>query len=657
MKKNYFILSLLALAATSALAQVEVDGVGKGNALTNLAQLTNPKEAFTLNSSERGALNVVEDEANGYKMHSIKPSNAEDPFQQFFIEKIGENYYLKAFVNGKYAKATGERNVFFTEETTDGATPITLEYNNADGFWRLYFPGAYAAPDRLNMQDNSGGFVINDWNQDDGGNEMTITSVGEPKAVKQVTFDIYVDEEQKNSVKKIVFIDEAPVLDTEDFATYTFDKATIDKETETVKATFAGYKFPFELSTDFANAKWYFVSVRDKQSVWFAEDGANQNVNKNGGNIGDNKTDAAQYAFVGDATDYNTVITVFNKEVGDGKTLQIANENNDTWAQFLDAATENTSKVWHILDRKDGKFMLQTENGTNYINDHGGYWRLWNNPNDDGSFFKVQAVPEAALVDVTYKIQYNGEVVASAKVQQYEGAAYELPTNINLGNLLEYTFPTGTVEADAEVVVEAAINANSSIKFSDAIDEDTEWLYLITNNKYSIAQEDGLTIVNKQDKEVSEYAMWALVGNPYSFKIYNLAFGEEYSLHFAEQKNEANGQLLEDNNDATWTIKGNDGIYRIYNDNGFYLNDHGGKSILIAWTDGSEIKIEDVPAEDIAAIESTPTPVSSIEAAEAEVEGIFTIDGRKVEKLQRGVNIIRQRNAEGGIDVKKVIVK
>ena len=674
MKKNYFILSLLALAATSALAQVEeVSGVGKGNKLTDLAKLDDT-EAFTLvvPAADRGALIAVGDNAYATGTQGVAP-NADAANQQFAIVSKDANYYLFSISEQKFVNKGADANAVLS------IVGQPVEFIYAEGnYWQIYL-----SEKRLNFG-GGGGMAINDYgnikyaakgnNEEDDGNKFTITSVGTSDAItaaiakakellntRQVTFKLKVGEdevnEQANVTQVIGQAPEVPAGFVKDFAQYTVYPETIEEGTTEVTVTFTNYEFPFELSADYENAKWYFVSLKGMQAAW----NETTNINHDQGVIRDNKKDAAQYAFIGNATDYNTTIKVINKAAGAGKTLQVAETNeNSNAAEFHEEGTEGKQQVWYVLDRKDGNFMLQTQKGGEYINNYSDDWKLWNGANDDGSFFKVQAVPEGALVNVTYNIYFGTEKVATAVIEQYEDEDPELPKSLDRGDIVKYQWDQkGKVaENNKEYNITVTLTESFAVDFSEDFDN-ANWVNLsLRGNKYlNFAAEEPYKLVeNPTDEQLaSDEFQWAFLGsNPYDVVIINKAAGAGYSLKLDENGN----YVLSEGEFKHSVVNIENGIAIIdYQADGSLdiLDDNQGK--MKSWHNGNINDAGNAIASHVVPVISTPTPVSSIEAAEAEVEGIFTIDGRKVEKLQRGVNIIRQRNAEGGIDVKKVIVK
>ena len=591
MKKLTFLLTALLLTLASATWAA----VGSGEKLTSLEQLDNT-EAFTFSTNayggNRGALVAVGDAVYSTTNQNITV-DANSEAQQFAIVKYNDAYYLFNIDAQKFMnKGDGANAVLSTI-----GEPVTLQYADG-GYWKIYFKG-----NRLNLGDG-GNMAINDWDNDDAGNKFDITSVGDASAsitaaqellnTKEVTFNVYFGSELKATATAKASIGKAPELPAslkKDFAVYTCDVETVSETTTEVNFTYSTFDGPFKVSASYDEAVWYFLKIRGKYTAWDAT--AQQSKNTDGKVTDDN----GQWAFTGNPYDG---FKLYNKSTRDGYTLQVADDNNNTEAKIV----ADEGFTWQLPDRGKGQFMLFT--GSNYINDNGGRLALWNAAYDTGSYFTAEAVPQAALTDVTYNIIYNGSQVATATVQQYTGEDPELPGSLNLSGLCTYTF-----DSDAPITANATYNVTATwdgpFNFSTSY-ADAEWKNLtIRGTKYVNygATEPYANVENASDalRATDEY-QWAFLGNPYAVVIINKAAGASKSLTlegaYFVLRDGQNGQLIAKSGDGFAVIVRNtDGnVQTTLNDNSSKLGTWDGEHI----TDGGScLRVADVPEPDYAA--------------------------------------------------------
>ena len=583
--------------------------VGSGNKLTELSKLDNT-EAFTISTAaygDRGALVVVGDNAYSTTNQNID-IDANSTAQQFAIVKNNDQYYLFSISAQKFVnKGTGSNAVLSTI-----GEPVSLEYNDGN-FWKIFF-GDY----RLNFGDG-GGMSINYYGtyldshtgENDSGNKFDIVSVGNASAsvsaalellnTKDVTYNVYFGSEQKGTATAKATIGRAPVLPDnlkKDFAVYTYNVETVSEETTVINATYAGFVGPFEVSTSFNDATWYFLKIRGKYTAW-DETAEQSNC------VSDKVTDDnGQWAFIGNPYDG---FKVYNKSTGADMTLQVADNNNNTVAKLVTDEGTTGNNVWQILDRGDGQFMLYT--GSNYINEQGKL-ALWNSAYDSGSYFTAEAVPTSELTTVTYNIKFNNETVATATVQQYTGEAPELPGSLNLTGLCNYDVPTTPITANASYDVTATWVGPFQFSSNYA---NANWKNMtIRSTKYVNAAGDApySNVENASDalRATDEY-QWAFLGNPYAVVIINKAGGASKSLKLVGSNfvlsDGQNGLTIAKSGDDAFAVvvRNADGsVQTTLNDNGGKLGTWGGDHISDG---GSQLRIVDVPEPDYAAAVTT----------------------------------------------------
>lgn len=175
------------------------------------------------------------------------------------------------------------------------------------------------------------------------------------------------------------------------------DPETIDENTEEVNITMTS-SLPFTLSADYANATWYYMTIRDQYYVIFDPSSAN----KTSTSSVTEKTDAvataerALWAFIGDPVNG---IKVLNKAAGDGLYLNSAETP-------LRMKVSDGYAIWELGQNSTG-FTLN--NGGYYVNDVNralGYWSNESASTDEGSTMRVEAVDYYDLA-MAYIDQYS----------------------------------------------------------------------------------------------------------------------------------------------------------------------------------------------------------------------------------------------------------
>ncbi len=173
---------------------------------------------------------------------------------------------------------------------------------------------------------------------------------------------------------------EAPAID---YVTLAYPDGSVTKETTTVEVT-CTQNLPFTVSTDYANATWYYMTIRSNNQEYVARSENAPYTNSKTVTAGDN----GLWAFKGNVFDG---IQVINKGAGDGYTLGYA--GTTTGANVSMAEGETT---WTI-EEGNGGFILG-QGGNAYAHDyHYDKLQIWNDAaaaTDAGSAFNVFTVEE-----------------------------------------------------------------------------------------------------------------------------------------------------------------------------------------------------------------------------------------------------------------------
>ncbi len=373
--------------------------------VTDLSQLSNDK-VYTLKSAR--AFLLYSPAMPGQICSSTGKSvgavsqNAEDPNQQFRIEKKGSNYYLYSMGAEKYVSADGSY-------TASASSALTLEKVSGSYPWKLLIGG-----NGMNSQESGqmdAGIVVNSWTTTDPGNCYMITEVvtgpqtytvavlGAEEAT--VTYD---GKEYKhggtfettNRVKK----DDLGVSDIEGkFAVVSIDGTTIyvsymDNATKfyTIRGGHGGY---VSLSEGYVNGGNLLLT--------------NTNLPK------DNK---GIWAFVKQS---NGTYAVYNYSTGLSKVLGMTGSEDGARASMVDPATESYTTTFDGSIKFDGKasYIKLAGSGNNYWNKRGDYLALWNSSaatnNDVGSQFFLTEADRTLYPD-----EYIHEISDIIGVETYE---------------------------------------------------------------------------------------------------------------------------------------------------------------------------------------------------------------------------------------------
>jgi|GEM_PF-6495745 len=218
-----------------------------------------------------------------------------------------------------------------------------------------------------------------------------ILTYHEKGAVENVTFNV-VNANNNILATKVVEMEvgyqvtDIPQDMKRDFTTYTSTPMTVTEGGENVFTATATFNLPFIPFTNFADATWYYMTIRSNKYVQMADTEPYATTTTNG------ETDAYQWAFSGNPY---TGVKVYNKAAGSGKNLTKDGSN---------PVMRDGEYSWTILSNSDGFILQETGSANNYVNEVNGTIGFWNSTlgrTDDGGTFRLTKVPEAPVTYIT----------------------------------------------------------------------------------------------------------------------------------------------------------------------------------------------------------------------------------------------------------------
>ena len=169
------------------------------------------------------------------------------------------------------------------------------------------------------------------------------------------------------------------------YVTYTLPEDNVAEEDGgTTIDVECNYNLPFEVSEDYATAKWYYMNIRSNDKKWVAH-----SVNLPYSNRKQRYPDIyGQWAFMGNPFDG---IQLLNKGAGAGYTLGYDGTSTESNIHM-----KNGSTTWTI-EQGNGGFALHIGTTNQYLHDYNQSLKIWNDGNaggDRGSALQVEAVEE-----------------------------------------------------------------------------------------------------------------------------------------------------------------------------------------------------------------------------------------------------------------------
>ncbi len=287
----------------------------------------------------------------------------------------------------------------------------------------------------------------------------------------------------------------------------------------------------------------------------------------------------------------------------------------------------------YIVD--NGKWFNGQGNGGMVIN-------YWNSNYDDGNrvdivevsgedaYDDMQAFFETPSWDITYRLFFEGEEVATAVRNMTLGTEAELPANMIYGSC-EYEYSPEIIQDGSDVRVD--VMWLGPFEFSKSY-EDATWYNMLFNREnegrdgkwYAYWEEGTEPYFPKYNADEATRSapqcQWAFVGNPYQLKIYNKAAGPDVTLKFevvrdVKYDRDANAAVLRPGDNYWFAREYNPGpdlnvidaeefSLGLNVDGAIYrMNQVGGaseKSYFGLWTgfdQGSGVSVEEVPNIDV----------------------------------------------------------
>jgi hypothetical protein len=238
--------------------------------------------------------------------------------------------------------------------------------------------------------------------------------VAKASEVVDVTYNVMFNGSQvTTATASNKILGSAPALPSshvKDYCTYTYysDAACTQELTQITSTTvYAKCTAPFEASTTFNSATWYYLKLKDANYPTYVA-GGTPNVTLPTTNAGDRTT---QWAFFGNPYDG---FTLKNRAAGNDLVLGSASPNGDgntggaTYAT-LGTSGSQTYEVWipvHSSHYTNG-FFLQTSEGYALNQRSTDNLAFWTGGKDSGSTFVVEAAPSDAEYLTTLRSNYT----------------------------------------------------------------------------------------------------------------------------------------------------------------------------------------------------------------------------------------------------------
>ena len=371
--------------------------------VTSLSQLSNDN-AYTLRS-ERAFLLYSKARPNEIcssngNVVGMVTQNAEDPNQQFRIEKQGSSYYLYSIGAEKYVSANGSF-------VASPSAALTLENVGGSYPWKLLIGGNGMNSQAKGQMD--AGIVLNSWTTTDAGNCYVITEA----VIAPKTYSIVVLGAEDGAV-------------TFEGNTYkngeTFEAARLNKsqlvasDVEGKAAIITIDNTTIYVSYIDASTKFYTIRGGHGGYVSLADgyvDGANLLLT----NTNLPKDNKGLWTLVKQS---NGGYKVYNYSTGLSKVLGMTGSEADARATMVDPAATTHTTTFDGSVKFDGKasYIKLKGSSNNYWNKRGNYLALWNSSaatnNDTGSQFFLDEVDYVGVPD-----EYVHEISEIAGVAAY----------------------------------------------------------------------------------------------------------------------------------------------------------------------------------------------------------------------------------------------
>ena len=436
----------------------------------------------------------------------------------------------------------------------------------------------------------------------------------------------------------------------------------------------------FELSTSFADAKWYNMDIRRSE----AENKGGYIFVSYGGSapyscepvvtpvedeygfieyVEDTNKRAMtnyQWALIGDPF---KGVQLINRAAGEGKTLGV----NGTVPEFIDGVY-----TWDMIgvDNNDGLdvgFALNAPGTNDWLNHFmsSNTLGLWVNGSgtDNGSILRFSEVPESEKkqAEITFNAIYNGETIKTGKFFAFEGdildEAVKLPADWDNG-LVSLDYDKMATVTDGMVV-----NATVTLTY-DIVLDGSKWYNIEIRDNYWVNTErvngDGhympedKSYLSEEVLATNPHYLWTFIGTPYQISILNAAFTSSQSLSNLPVNGHA-WAVMQDGM-YKWNAYGftnEEGTYAFgieYSDMpGSYINQEGGSGNsrpLGNWDQkfdgGAKLRAFEQPDAKFDGMDDFFTGIETAHASkQSKTEGIYSLNGVRQQTLSKGLNIVR----------------
>ncbi len=396
------VLPLLAGLLCAASASAQISAVSEIDETKNytLRAVDTSRGALYYNSSD--PTNLWATAKTGGSETSYDPTSDNQKWQftstgtegQYYIKNVGSGTYLTSTAAPWTLGEEASKAAFTIEAGTSGGFVIKSSANNLINISTYYSYGTNVT-----------------WNNQDNGNNFIITNVSD---VVTVTYTVTFNGTNVGTATETQPIGNAPSVPSslaKDFVNYTYNVETLTASTTEVTAegTWAG---PFEISTDYASAKWYNIYLKNASYYLTYADGSDPNVTITTlANRGLNAEQ--QWAFTGDPyTGFklinnaagSTLFAASADPTGDG------NDGGNTHLYLTNDDTTYPEDLWTAQSSTSATngFYLLNENGQGLNQRNASSVDYWNSGKDGGSTFVVSAAPTyTSLVNSEIKPYYD----------------------------------------------------------------------------------------------------------------------------------------------------------------------------------------------------------------------------------------------------------
>ena len=335
-----------------------------------------------------------------------------NPYSNFYIanKNQGEGKYLYAGTNPEFQT--------IANPAADNKALWVPSANNAPGFTLRSVSGASLY---INDAGNGGnlGYWNSSWGATDGGSRWLVEEA--PASEVNVTYNVVFNNQVVATASEIQAVGGAPAVPASinfAFTSYTYDVDVIPGSATTVTAT-PTFNMPFETSTDYATATWYYLQGHASYSDRYVSTNGTEVV----WSIGKGITEAYQWAFIGNPIEG---IKLINKAAGNGFYLT---DTNDA------TSMTNTPTAWVLKEQTASysygsgiSFGLWSSAKSTYANCAGGTVKYWGSF-DQGSTFWGEEVPDNYASNVEAEVKpwfdnYGGNFQLKTSVVEANQATY-----------------------------------------------------------------------------------------------------------------------------------------------------------------------------------------------------------------------------------------